>query len=59
MQIRTISASLEMQVWKGKFGKASLEILEMQCECRNGVRSLENIVLWKIVAEIFIPQTIW
>ena len=48
-----------MQVWKGKFGKASLEILEMQCECRNGVRSLENIVLWKIVAEIFIPQTIW
>lgn len=49
MQIRTISASLEMQVWKGKFGKASLEILEMQCECGNGVRSLENIVLWKIL----------
>jgi len=33
--------------------------MEMQCECGNGVRSLENIVLWKIVAEIFIPQTIW
>ena len=57
--IRLGSASLKLeqeQVWKYKFRNSSLE---KQRECRNGVRSLGNTVLWKIVAEMFIPQTIF